>query len=336
MTTTPGGEIVVYEAPDGDVRVDVRLESDTVWLTQQQMAELFGRERSVVTKHIRNAFQEGELDPQSTSAKFAQVRSEGGRQVSREVDHYNLDVIISVGYRVNSRRGTQFRIWATRTLRDHLLRGYTVNERRLATRGLGEIEETIKLLARTLTTHALVTDEGQAVLEVVQRYTRSWRLLLEYDEKRLPERPAAPVSPAASLSLEEACAAAARLREDLATRGEAGALFGQERGEALAALLGAIDQTFDGEPLYPSAQARAAHLLYFVIKDHPFSDGNKRIGTLLFLEYLRRNRLLLRPNGQPRLADNAMVALALLIAESDREQKDLMIRLVLGLLEAGE
>jgi prophage maintenance system killer protein len=332
-TTVRGGEILVYEAPDGSAQVDVRLERETVWLTQQQMADLFGRERSVVTKHVRNVFKEGELDPQATSAKFAQVRSEGGRAVTREVEHFNLDVIISVGYRVKSLRGTQFRIWATRTLRDHLLRGYTLNERRLAERGLGEIEQAVGLLARTLTTHALVTDEGRAVLGVVQRYTRSWRLLLEYDEDRLAERPAAPVEPTASLRLADAHAAAASLREDLAPRGEAGSLFGQERGEALAGILGAVEQTFGGEPLYPSAQARAAHLLYFVIKDHPFSDGNKRIGTLLFLEYLRRNGLLLRADGEPRLADNAMVALALLIAESESSQKELMIRLVLNLLE---
>jgi prophage maintenance system killer protein len=332
-SASPGGEIVVYQAPDGEVRVDVRLERETVWLTQQQMADLFGRERSVVTKHIRNAFQEGELDPGATSAKFAQVRPEGGRTVSREVDHYNLDVIISVGYRVKSRRGTQFRIWATRTLRDHLLRGYTLNERRLRERGLGEIEQAVGLLARTLTAHALVTDEGRAVLEVVQQYTRAWRLLLEYDEGRLAERPARPAAPTASLTLEDARAVAANLREVLAGRGEAGALFGQERGHALAGILGAVEQTFGGEPLYPSAQARAAHLLYFLIKDHPFGDGNKRIGTLLFLEYLRRNGMLARSDGSPRLADNAMVALALLVAESDPRQKDLMIRLVLNLLE---
>jgi prophage maintenance system killer protein len=329
----PRGEVVVYEAPDGEVRVDVRLERETVWLTQQQMAELFGRERSVVTKHVRNVFQEGELDPEATCAKFALVRSEGGRTVSREVDHYNLDVVISVGYRVKSLRGTQFRIWATRTLREHLLRGYTLNERRLAERGIGEVEQAVGLLARTLTNRAMVTDEGRAVLQVVQQYTRTWRTLLAYDEKRLSEVPTRPVSPAAPLALTEARTAVGALREDLRARGESGSLFGHERGDALAALLGAIEQTFDGAPLYPSAQVRAAHLLYFVIKDHPFSDGNKRIGTLLFLEYLRRHGLLLRADGAPRLADNAMVALALLIAESEASQKELMIRLVLNLLE---
>jgi len=202
MTDAPSGQLLVYMAPDGSAQVDVRLERETVWLSQQQMADLFGRERSVVTKHIRNAFREGELDPQATSAESAQVRSEGGR-----------------------------------TLREHLLRGYTLNERRLAERGLGEIEQAVGLLARTLTAHALVTDEGRAVLDVVQRYTRSWRLLLEYDEERLAERPAAPVEPAASLRLADARAAAARLREDLMPRGEAGSLFGQERGDALAAMV---------------------------------------------------------------------------------------------------
>ncbi len=248
MTGPHGGEVVVYEAPDGEIRVDVRLHQETVWLTQQQMVELFGRERSVVTKHIRNVFQEGELDPHSTSAKFAQVRSEGGRTISREVDHYNLDVIISVGNRVKSRRGTQFRIWATRTLRDHLLHGYTLNERRLAERGLADVQQAVGLLARTLTTNSLITEEGQAVLDVVRRYTRSWRLLLEYDEQRLGEKPTRPVAPTARLTLQDARAATASLRKEIAPRGEAGALFGQERGDSLAGILGAIEQSFVAPP----------------------------------------------------------------------------------------
>jgi prophage maintenance system killer protein len=330
---TPSGEVIVYTTPDGDARVDVRLERETVWLAQQQMAELFGRERSVITKHVRNVFQEGELAPEATCAKFAQVQSEGARTVTREVEHYNLDVIISVGYRVKSLRGTQFRIWATRTLREHLVRGYTLYERRLRERGLGEIEQAVGLLARTLATHALVSDEGRAVLEVVQQYTRAWRLLLEYDEERLAAAPARPVAPTAMLTLDDARAAAASLRANLTQRGEAGPLFGQERGEGLAGILGAIEQTYGGNPLYPSVQLRAAHLLYFVIKDHPFGDGNKRIGTLLFLDYLRRNGLFLRADGTPRLADNAMVALALLVAANEPRQKELMVRLVLNLLE---
>jgi prophage maintenance system killer protein len=189
------------------------------------------------------------------------------------------------------------------------------------------------LLSNTLRNQSLVTEQGRAVLDVVQRYTRAWRLLLEYDEDRLATSPAHPIEPSGELTLKDARAAIGDLRTSLASRNESSDLFGRERGNPLHGILGAIEQTFAGEPLYPSAQARAAHLLYFVIKDHPFTDGNKRIGTLLFLEYLRRNGLLLRQDGQPRLADNAMVALALLVAESNPKQKELMIRLILNLLD---
>jgi len=329
MTT---GEIVLYEAPDGQIRLDVRLEQETVWLSQAQMAELFGRERSVITKHLRNVYSEGELAVEGTSARLAQVQKEGGRTVTREVDHYNLDAILSVGYRVNSKRGTQFRIWATRTLRDHVLQGYSINERRLREKGLGEIEQAVALLARTLDHHALVTDEGRAVLDVVQQYARSWRLLLEYDEDRLPEAPARPSHPTADLSLVAARRAIFQMRDALAKQAEVTGLFGQERGEQLSGILRSIEQTFDGQPLYPSVEARAAHLLYFVIKDHPFVDGNKRIGSLLFLEYLRLNGALLRSDSTPRFADNALVALALLVADSDPGHKQLMIRVILNLL----
>jgi len=180
MAETTRGEIVVYQAPDGEVRVDVRLERETVWLSQRQMAEIFDTSSDNVGLHLKNIFGEGELEEAATTEESSVVQTEGRRQVRRRVKHYNLDAIISVGYRVNSKRGTQFRIWATRTLREHLLRGYTLNERRLAERGLGEIEQAVGLLARTLTSQEQVTDEGRAMLDVVQRYTRSWRLLLEY------------------------------------------------------------------------------------------------------------------------------------------------------------
>jgi prophage maintenance system killer protein len=329
MNGTP--EIVIYEG--GEARVEVRVERENVWLSLQQLADLFGRDKSVISRHLRNIFATGELERDSVVAKNATTAADGKTYL---VEYYSLDAIISVGYRVNSTRATRFRQWATRILRDHLLIGYTLNERRLAERGLAEAQQAIALLARTLMTHALVTNEGQAVLDVVQRYTRSWQLLLAYDEQRLADQPRHAIAPRAALPVEDARAAVASLRNDLVARGEAGPLFGQERGETLAGILGAIEQTFDGTPLYPNVQIRAAHLLYFVIKDHPFADGNKRIGSLLFLEYLRRNGLLLRADGAPRLAANAMVALALLIAESDRTQKDLMIRLTLNLLEDDE
>lgn len=251
----------------------------------------------------------------------------------KPVTLYSLDTIISVGYRVKSRRGTQFRIWATRTLREHLLRGYSLNEKRLREKGFGDIEQALALMARTLNQQSPTDEQAQAMLSVVQRYARSWRLLLEYDEERLAETPAQPRAPTADLPLADARAAIVVMRSALAARGDAVGLFGQERGEQLAGILGAVEQTFGGERLYPGVQARAAHLLYFVIKDHPFTDGNKRIGSMLFLEYLRRNGALLRADGRLRFADNALVALALLVAVSDPAHKDMMIRLILNLLD---
>jgi prophage maintenance system killer protein len=325
-----GGEVVLYESPDGEVQLDVRLEHESIWLTQKQMAELFGRERSVITRHIQRALADDELSLESNVQKVHIATSD------KPVSLYSLDAVISVGYRVNSARGTQFRIWATHTLRDHLLRGYTLSETRLREKGFGEIEQAVSLLASTLTRHELVSGEGAAVLDVVQHYTRAWRLLLEYDEGRLADAPPRPETEAFRLTLPAAGKLIADLRTALVDRGQAGSLFGQERGEQLAAILGAIEQTFDGRPLYPSVQLRAANLLYFVIKDHPFADGNKRIGALLFLEYLSRNDLLARADGAPRIADNAMVALALLIAESEPGQRDLMIRLIMSLLEGDD
>ncbi len=324
-TPSPGGEVVVYEAPDGKVRVDVRFNRETVWLSQQQMAELFGRDRSVVTRHIHNIFQEGELEPGATSAKFALVRSEGERTVSREVDHYNLDVIISVGYRVRSLCGTQFRIWATHTLRDHLVRGYTMNERRLAERGLQEARETLNLLARTLQNQALVDDTGQAALKLITGYADTWRLLLEYDEDRLATPPG--TKPALGiLDYDTVFGAVAEFKRDLADRGEASSFFGNQRDKALEGILGNIEQTMFGKSLYRSREEKAAHLLYFTVKDHPFTDGNKRIGSLLFLLYLEQEGVTHSLNPQ------ALTALTLLIAESAPANKNLMVRLIMNLL----
>jgi prophage maintenance system killer protein len=325
----PGGEVALFEAPDGQIRLDVRLEHDTVWLTQAQMVGLFGRDQSVVSRHIGNVFKEGELGRESNMQKMHIANSD------KPVEFYNLDVVISVGYRVKSLRGTQFRIWATRTLRDHLVQGYTLNERRLREKGLTEMEQAIRLLAHTLSSHELVNDQGRAVLDVVTRYASSWRLLLQYDENRLPESPVHPTHPVAGLPPNESRRAILGLKQALLAKGEATELFGQERGGALDGILGSIEQTFDGEALYPSVEARAAHLLYFVIKDHPFSDGNKRIGSFLFLLYLDRNGLLTRPAGTLRFAENALVAVALLVAESNPAHKELLIRLILNLLQDG-
>lgn len=257
-----GGEVIVYEAPDGAVRVDVRLDRGSVWLSLGDLVLLFERNKSVISRHLQNVFLSGELEREAVVAKNATTAADGK---TYQVEFFNLDAILSVGYRVNSKRGTQFRIWATRTLREHLLRGFTLNERRLRERGMHEAEQAIDLLARTLAGNALVTDQGRAVLDVIQQYTRSWRLLLEYDEDRLAPAPEQPIAPEAPLSVADVRAAVESLRSDLAARGEASALFGQERGEALERIVGALAQTFGGQPLYPSAQVRGAHLLYFVI-----------------------------------------------------------------------
>jgi prophage maintenance system killer protein len=324
------GDVVFYESDGGGVRLEVQLERDTVWLTQTQMAELFQRDQSVISRHMRNVFDEGELD-EATNMQKMHISPFG-----RPAIVYSLDVVVSVGYRVKSREGTQFRIWATQMLKEHLVRGYTLNEQRMRERGLVEIRQAVALLGRTLTQNDLVTDEGRAVLQVIEDYSRTWHLLLAYDENRLEGTVCDPREPLAELSLSDARALIVRLRQVLALRGEATNLFGLEREQQLDGILAAIQQTFAGVALYRSAQARAAHLLYFLIKDHPFVDGNKRIGTLLFLEYLRRNQLLKLSSGVLRFPDNAMVAIALLVAASEPCQKELMVRLILNLLGSGE
>lgn len=318
-------EIIIYDDPDATNPVQVTLEGETVWLTQDQMAMLFGRERSVITKHLRNIFKEGELNTESTCAKFAHVQTEGPRRVQRHIDHYNLDAIISVGYRVNSKRGVRFRQWATAVLRQHLLQGYTLNRQRLAERGIDEARTALDLLSRTLISNELVNDTGTAVLVLVKGYAKTWRLLVQYDEDSLP-LPAGCRPARGILDCDRARSAIAALKGDLLARREATELFGQERGEGLAAILGALEQTMFGEPLYKSREIKAAHLLYFVIKDHPFSDGNKRIGSLLFLVYLQQEGMVLK------IGDAALTALALLIAESLPVNKELLIRLIVNLL----
>lgn len=325
------GEVILYRTDDGRTALDVRLAGETVWLTQAQIADLFAVNVPAISKHIKNIYTDRELARKTTISKMETVRTEGKRRVARTVELYNLDMIISVGYRVNSARATRFRIWATQTLKHHLIRGYTLNERRLRERGLSEAEQAIQLLSRTLTRHDLINEEGRGVLEVIGRYAKSWLLLKEYDEERLtvPER----CKPARiALDYPHAREAIAALKARLVERGEATPLFGQERNEQLAGILGSLEQTFDGQPLYPSIEERVAHLLYFVIKDHPFADGNKRIGSFLFILFLRENGYLEDATGQVKINDNALVALALLIAESEPRNKDLLIRLVMNLL----
>lgn len=281
-------QIQIFTTDDGQAQLEVALEQETLWLTQAQMANLFDKDVRTVSEHIGNVYVEEELERESTIRKFRIVRQEGNRQVRRDIEHYNLDVIISVGYRVKSQRGVQFRQWATRILKDHLVQGYTLNHRRLAERGI-EFEQAVNLLSRTLTNQGLVSADGEAVARVISDYARSWSLLQGYDEQALTEV-GIKQPDMRTLELDEALAAIGELKQTLIAKGEASELFGQLRGDGLASALATIEQGFGDELFYPNAASRAAHLLYFVIKNHPLADGNKRCGSFLFLWYLRRNQ----------------------------------------------
>ncbi len=323
-TKPPSSDVAIFKA-DGTFALEVRLEADSVWLSLQQIADLFRRDKSVVSRHLSNIYRTKELARISTVAKYATVQSEGGRRVSRSIEYFNLDAILSVGYRINSKRGTQFRIWANSVLRDHLLKGYSLNAHRLETRGVAELQSAIDLLSTTLSAQGLVSDEGRAILEIVQTYARSWQLLLAYDEGTLTQPPTAARRPA-NLSPSKARKAISALKRSLLAAGSATDLFGLERGEQLDGILEGLNQSFGGKALYPTVENRAAHLLYFVIKDHPFADGNKRIGSFLFVSYLARQGL------NRRMTDASLVALALLTAQSEPRQKDQIIRLIMNLI----
>jgi prophage maintenance system killer protein/prophage antirepressor-like protein len=313
-------DIVIFE---GDARaVEVRLEGETLWLTLQQIADLFGRDKSVVSRHLRNVFAAGELVREAVVAKNATTAADGK---TYQVEYFNLDAIISVGYRVNSSRATRFRQWATRVLREHLTQGYSLNEHRLAQQGLTELEQAVALLGQTLTRQALVSDLGQEVVQLILGYARTWRLLQDYDRGELGV-PAGARPARGILALAEAQRALDALAGELRQRGEASELFARDRADGLASILGNLEQSMFGEPLYRTREERAAHLLYFVIKNHPFSDGNKRSGAFLFLLYLRQEGMRLTLNEQ------GLTALTLLIAESDPKAKDLMVRLTMNLI----
>lgn len=321
---TRRGELIVYESKDGKANIEVRLQDETVWLSRRQMAELFDRDYKTVSKHINNVFKDGELRKNSVVAKFATTGSDAK---TYQVEYYNLDVIISVGYRVKSKRGTQFRIWATSVLNDHLIKGFTLNRKRLAEKGVGEARQMLALLGNTLQDHNLVNDEGLAVLRIVNQYARTWRFLWQYDEDSLTI-PKSQHKGGIVFEIDEVRDAIAALRQDLMAKSEATDIFGQEREKSLAGIIGAVYQTFCGQDLYPGIEEKAANLLYFIIKDHPFTDGNKRIGSFLFLLFLRKNGLL-----EKNFLDNkALVALTLLTAASDPVQKDLLIRLMVNLI----
>lgn len=312
--------IEIYQSQDGTTNIEVQFNQDTVWLSQAQMVELFGRNQSVISRHIRNALEEGEITEKSNMQKMHIAFSD------RPVTFYDLETIISVGYRIKSPQGVAFRRWATTRLKDYLVKGYAINERRLQEKGI-EFEQVIGLLSQTLANQALVTSDGQAVLNVVQDYARSWSLLQAYDEQSLQSNPHKQ-SEMISLEMEQVWSAISQLKQTLIDKGEATELFGNPRNDGLASAVATIEQGFGDELFYPNVASRAANLLYFVIKNHPLTDGNKRTGSFLFLWYLRLNQHLLAKPVEQLINDNTLVALALLVAESLPEQKELMIKLI--------
>jgi prophage maintenance system killer protein len=320
-------KIIIYQTEDGQTQIDVRLENDTVWLTQAQMAELFQKTPQNITMHIRNAFKEGELDEQATCKEFLQVQTEGERVVRRKVKFYDLDVIISVGYRIKSQRGTAFRIWARNVLKDYLIKGYAINEQ-LRHEQLSELRQLVGMLGRTIQSQPLLsTDESQALFDVVTDYTYALDMLDNYDYQRLSIE---------KTTQEERFHATYEnaMREINALREKFGGstLFGNEKDDSFHSSIGQMYQTFGGEELYPSVEEKAAMLLYLVTKNHSFSDGNKRIAATLFLWFLNNNGILYNKDGSKRIADNTLVALTLMIAESRTEEKDVMVKVVVNLI----
>ena len=314
-------KIVIYQTEDGHTQIDVRLENDTVWLSANQMAVLFGRDEKTVRKHINNVFSDQEV-PQDINTHFLRVNG-----VKQPVAYYTLDVIISVGYRVKSKQGVQFRQWANRILKEYVIKGYAVNDR-IRKEQIGELRLLVGMLGRTIQNQTLIsTDETNALFEVVTDYTYALDTLDNYDYERLSIDKITKEEPFHA-TYENAMEAISGLREKFG----GSALFGNEKDDSFKSSIGQIYQTFGGEELYPSVEEKAAMLLYLVTKNHSFSDGNKRIAATLFLWFLNNNGILYRSDGSKRLADNTLVALTLMIAESKTEEKDVMVKVVVNLI----
>ncbi|SMD13712.1 Fic/DOC family protein [Desulfocicer vacuolatum DSM 3385] len=327
---TDDSRIQIYQTKDGETRVDVRFEKETVWLTQRQMGEVFDTTPENVIMHLKNIYETGELDQNPTTKDFLVVQTEGKRQVKRRLKHYNLDAVISVGYRVNSKRGVQFRIWATKRLREYLVQGYAVNRERFKANA-AELKQALALIQKTAQSPALATDMGRGLIDIMGRYTQTFLWLQQYDEGLLksPEGIAGGVLP----SSVDAMAAILELKKQLIVKGEASDLFARlSRPDSIEAIFGNLDQTVMGAPAYPTIESKAAHLLYFVVKNHPFVDGNKRSGAFLFVDFLHRNNRLITGNNVPVINDTGLAALTLLVAESDPKQKETLIKLVMNLL----
>ena len=325
-------EIEIYQSSDKKIEIQVQFENETVWLTQAQIVDLFQTTKSNISEHSKHIFQEGELDREQTVRKFRTVRTEGKKKVSRILEHYNLDLILSIGYRVNSKRGTQFRQWATQRLKDHLIKGYTLNKKQLQHYGqnLQQLEQTIKLIQQGNSAER-TGSEVKGLLEIITQYTQSFILLNRFDnqvfiEEKLNE------TITYEIDYNDSLKAIEELRKQLIKTKEASGLFGKQKDKNFQGILKSIVQTFDGEYLYKTIEDQAAHLLYFITKNHPFTDGNKRIGAFLFIWFLEKNKHRLKKTGEVKINDNGLTALALLIAQSNPNDKELMIGLIVNLI----
>lgn len=321
-------EVILFKIEDGNISVDVNLVEETVWLNLNQLAELFGRDKSVISRHIRNIYDSQELNRESTVAFFATVQNEGGREVKREIEFFNLDLIISVGYRVNSKRGTQFRIWATNLLKQHLIDGYTINEKRLKEKNqkLIDLQSTIKILERTVENQKIEIDEAKGLLRVISDYSYALNILDEYDHQNVTLRDVT-TKEAYVLSYNEAMAVVESMKTEFSSN-----LFGNEKDESFKGSLGAIYQSAFGEDVYPSIEEKASNLLYFIVKNHSFSDGNKRIAAAIFIYFMNRNKMLYKEDGSKRIGDNTLVAITLMIAESKPQEKDTIVKVLVNLI----
>ena len=325
------GSLIIYANKKGGVELRADAEKETIWASLDQIAELFGRDKSVISRHLKNVFSEQELDKNSVVAKNATTAADGKIY---NVEYYNLDAILSVGYRVNSRQATQFRIWATKTLREYLLKGIVINAdriKKLPDRIIKDLAEKVDFIRRTLEKRALEASEVGNIMSVISDYANSWLFLKEFDEGEL-KLVRGKAKEKKRFEYDFVRTEINKLKTDLISKKQASDLFASERDGSFRGILQTIYQTFNSRELYPSLEEKAAHLLYFVIKDHPFSDGNKRVGAFLFISFLQANSILLRARGEKKINNNTLVALALLIAESDPKEKDLMVALVTNLL----
>ena len=322
-------KIVIYEDANGEIKLDVSLENDTLWLSQKQLEVLFDRDKSVISRHIKNIFKDEELDKNSVVAKNATTATDGKIY---QVEYYNLDMIISLGYRVNSKRATSFRVWATKILKDYIINGYSINNKRLQQKGLKELNETISLLKDTISNAQIELNEAKGLLDVILNYSRTWTLLQGYDEDSLKINFVAKEAKFI-LDSDEAKNYIAQLKNELIKKGEATELFGREKAGEFEGILRNIYQTFGGVDLLESVEEKAANLLYYIIKGHPFNDGNKRIGAFMFILFLSKNNMLYKSNGELKINDNALVALSLMTAKSDPKQKDTIINLIVNILQ---